>query len=89
MYQLPKNQVIPSFGSEDNFKKTCLQHVLWAKILIQEIQLSPVFLYEFLTSCQDLEKTNNPIPRKCPDRQTKGWPDNGRWMNRPYFDLIF
>ena len=28
--------------------------------------------YEFLATCQNLEKTNNTIPRKCPERKTDG-----------------
>ena len=37
----------------------------------------------FLVSCQNLEKTNDTIPRKRPDRRKDGWKD-GR-MGRPYF----
>ena len=41
----------------------------------------------FLVSCQNLEKTNDTIPRKCLDRRKDGWKDgrtDGR-MGRPYF----
>ena len=39
--------------------------------------------YGFLAPCQNLEKTNDTIPRKRPDRRKDGWKD-GR-MGRPYF----
>ena len=39
------------------------------KIFFQKTHLSLTTSYRFLASCQSLEKTNNTIPRKCPDRQ--------------------
>ena len=30
----------------------------------------------FLASCQNLEKTNDTIPRKCPERQKDEWKDD-------------
>ena len=32
--------------------------------------------YGFLAPCQNLEKTNNKIPRKRPDRETEGRTDS-------------
>ena len=37
----------------------------------------------FLASCQNLEKTNDTISRKCRDRRKDGWKD--RRTDRPYF----
>ena len=39
--------------------------------------------YGFLAPRQNLEKTNNTLPRKCQGRQ-KGWSKDSR-MNRSYF----
>ena len=50
---------------------------------LQNPTLSSTTSYEFLASCQNLEITNDTIPRKCPDR----WIDrsaDGR-TDRPYF----
>ena len=38
----------------------------------QKIRLSRVTSDGFLNPCQNLEKTNDPIPRKCLDRLTCG-----------------
>ena len=54
-----------NFGGKKNF--------FW------KIWLSHTTSYGFLASCQNLDKTNHTIPRKCPDR----WKD-GR-MDRHYF----
>ena len=37
--------------------------------------LSRTTSYGFLAPCQNLEKTNDTIPRKRPDRMTEGWKD--------------
>ena len=37
----------------------------------------------FLTSCQNLQKTNDPIPRKCPDRITEGRTGTGPFLLDP------
>ena len=39
--------------------------------------------YGYLAPCQNLEKTNDPVPRKCWNRRKDGGMD--RWMDRPYF----
>ena len=39
--------------------------------------LSRTISYVFLAPCHNLEKTNDPIPRKCPDRR-KGWRTEGQ-----------
>ena len=39
--------------------------------------------YRFLAPCRNLEKTNDTIPRKCPERQIDGQKDRG--TDRPYF----
>ena len=46
---------------------------------LQNPTLSRTTSYEFLASCQNLEITNDTIPRKCPDRRIDGRTD------RPYF----
>ena len=45
--------------------------------------LSHTTSYRFLAPSQNLEKTNDKIPRKSPDRQKDG--EKGRKMDRPYF----
>ena len=42
------------------------------KNLFQKIRLSHTISYGFLAPCQYLEKTNDTIPRKCPDRRKGG-----------------
>ena len=57
------------------FKKTLFLTYFWsifpileAKIFFWKIRLSRTTSYGFLASCQHLEKTNDTIPRKRPDR---------------------
>ena len=38
--------------------------------------------YGFLASCQNLEKTNDTIPRKHPDRWKDGWKDGQTLIHR-------
>ena len=49
--------------------------------------LSHTTSYSILIPCQNLEKTNDTIPRKCLDRQKDRWKDRkkGRRTKRPYF----
>ena len=56
-------------------KKPCF----WPKLFLENPARSHTALYEFLASCQNLEKTNDTIPRKRPDRRKDGRTD------RPYF----
>ena len=49
------------------------------KIFLENSALSHATSYGFLASCQNLEKTNDTIPRKRPDRRKDGRTD------RPYF----
>ena len=59
------------------------------KIFLAYMALSCTTSYGFLAPCQNLEKTNDAIPRKCLDRQKDGrkggWKDGrkdewkGRW----------
>ena len=52
----------------------------WGKILFfEKIRLLRTIWNDFITLCQNLEKTNDPIPRERPDRRTK------RRKDRPYF----
>ena len=66
--------------------------ILGAKIFVLQKNpaLSRTTSYGFLEPCQNLEKTNDTIPRKYPDRwsdrwkdrRTEGWKD--KRMDRPY-----
>ena len=51
------------------------------KIFLAYMALSCTTSYGFLAPCQNLEKTNDAIPRKCLDRQKDGRKDGwkGRW----------
>ena len=58
--------------------------IFWAKIFfLENLALSHKTSYGFLASCQNLEKTNDTIPRKRPDqwkdgqkdRRAEGWTD--------------
>ena len=54
------------------FKKPCfwpIFPIFWAKCFFWKIWLSHTTSYGFLASCQNLEKTNDKIPRKHPDRR--------------------
>ena len=60
------------------FKKPCfwpIFPIFWAKCFFWKIWLSHTTSYGFLASCQNLEKTNDTIPRKCPDRWKDGRKD--------------
>ena len=46
------------------------------KFFLENPALSHTTSYGFLASCQNLEKTNDTIPRKCPDRQKDEWKDD-------------
>ena len=57
------------------------------KFFLENPALSCTTSYGFLAQCQNLEKVNDTIQRKCPDRQ-KDRRMNGRmkgWTDRPYF----
>ena len=52
------------------FKKPKKIPIFWVKIFfLENPALSRTTSYGFLASCQNLEKTNNKIPRKRPDRR--------------------
>ena len=58
--------------------------IFWAKNIFPENPaLSCTTSYEFLAPCQNLEKINVTIPRKCLDKRKDGWNDRG--TDRPYF----
>ena len=57
------------------------------KIFVENPSLSHATSYRFLAPCQNLEKVDDVIQRKHPDRWTEGWMEgqkDGR-MDRPYF----
>ena len=62
------------------FKKTLFLAHFWPifpilgakKFFLENKALSRTTTYGFLASCQNLEQTNDTIPRKCPDRQKDG-----------------
>ena len=41
--------------------------IFWAKKVFRDLALSRTTSYGFLAPCQNLEKTNDTIPRKRPD----------------------
>ena len=47
--------------------------IFWAKHFFQKIQLLHTISYQSPTPCHNLEKNNNPIPRKFLHRKTNGW----------------
>ena len=50
--------------------------IFWAKnFFLENPALSRKTSYGFLASCQNLEKTNDTIPRKRPDRRKDGRKD--------------
>ena len=57
------------------------------KIFLAYMALSCTTSYGFLAPCQNLEKTNDAIPRKHPDRWKDGRMDGrtDRRTNKPYF----
>ena len=52
------------------------------KFFFQKTHLSLTTSYRFLASCQNLEKTNDTIPRKHPDRWKDGWKDGQTLIHR-------
>ena len=57
------------------------------KFFLENKDLSHKASYGLLAPCQNLEKTNDTTPRKCPDRQKERQKDgriDGK-MGRPYF----
>ena len=50
----------------NKFKNSCFGPVL-------SPGLSRTTSYGFLAPCQNLEKTNDALSRKCPNRSMKGW----------------
>ena len=61
------------------------------KIFLAYMALSCTTSYGFLAPCQNLEKTNDAIPRKCPDKRKGRW-NVGRTderTDRPNFIGLF
>ena len=73
------------------FKKSCFWPIFpifgAKKFFLGHLTLSGTTSYGFLALHQNLEKTNDKIPRKQPDRQKVRWKDRRRdgRMDRPYF----
>ena len=67
----------------NKFKKLCFWSIFPIfganKIFLENPALSSTTLYEFLAPCQNLEKVNDTIQRKRPDRQ------KDRRTDRPCF----
>ena len=75
-HQVQKTLFLTLFGS--------IFPIFEAKKIFPEIPaLSHTTSYGFLAPCQNLEKIDYTIPRKCPDRRKDGWKDGRR--DRPYF----
>ena len=55
------------------------------KIFLENLALSHATSYGFLAPCQNLEKVNDTIQRKCPDRWKDGRTDGDGRMDRPFF----
>ena len=53
--------IFPIFGAKKNF--------------LENLALSCTTSFGFLAPCQNLEKVNDTIQRKCPDRQKDRWKD--------------
>ena len=49
--------------------------ILGAKVFLENPALSCTTSYGFLAPCQNLEKVNDTIQRKCPDRRKNRWKD--------------
>ena len=62
-----KSLFCPILGPFSNFRDK--------NIFPENLALSNKISYRFLAPCQNLEKTNDTIPRKCPDRKRDGWTD--------------
>ena len=45
-----------------------ISQIFWAKIFFQKPRLSCTTSLGFLAPCQNSDKSNNPIPRKQPER---------------------
>ena len=71
----------------NKFKKPCFWPIFpifgAKKIFLENPALSCTTSYGFLAPCQNLEKVNDTIQRKCPDRRKDGRKD-GR-TDRLYF----
>ena len=77
--KLKKTLFWPIWGHFPNF---------WGKkIFLKNLVLSCTTSYGFLAPCQNLEKVNDTIHRKCPERQKDRWKDRWKdgWKDRPYF----
>ena len=63
----------------NKFKKPCFWPIFpifgAKKIFLENPALSRTTSYGFLAPCQNLEKVNDTIQRKHPDRQMEGWTD--------------
>ena len=81
------DQIQKKLMTTNKFKKTLfLAHFpkFWGKTIFLENQaLSCTTSNGFLELCQNLEKVNDTIQQKCPDRQMGGRTD------RPYFIGLF
>ena len=56
--------------------------IFGAKKFSGKLALSSTTSSKFVARCQNLEKTNDTIPRKCPDRQKDRWKNGqkNRWI---------
>ena len=60
----------------NKLKEPCFWPVFGGEKLFPEnLALSRTTAYGFLAPCQNLDKTSDTSPRKCPDRRTKGQKD--------------
>ena len=69
----------------NKFKRPCFWPILGLfsqflaqkkfKIFLENLALSCTTSYGFLAPCQNLEKVNDTIQRKCPDRRKNEWKD--------------
>ena len=73
----------------NKFKKLCFWPIFgpfsqfWGqKNFFQKIWLSHTTSYTFLVPCQNFKKTNDTIPRKCPDRLKEGQKDRQTLFHR-------
>ena len=61
----------------NKFKKLCFWPIFpifgAKKIFVENPSLSHATSYRFLAPCQNLEKVDDVIQRKHPDRRTEGW----------------
>ena len=61
------------------FKKPCFWPIFGGKFFSRKSGSVTHNVSGFPALCQNFQKTNDTIPRKCPDRWKHGWKD------RPYF----